>query len=102
MFNLMQSIWMLSPPLFIDSPIHHQDRIALNQHSKLLQWLIHPYINVELNLHEQLKYLSAAMHVVYVFFTHENAWSSYIPHRTIPGHPNNDQKCLLLCGEDKV
>ena len=79
MLNLMQSIWTLSPPLFINNPIHHQDHIALNQHSKLLQWLIHPYISIELNLHEQLKYLSAVMHVVYVFSMHENAQSSYIP-----------------------
>ena len=79
MFNLMQLIWTLSPPSPMDNPIHHQDQIALNQHSKLLQWLIHPYINVELSLHEQLKYLSAAAHVAYVFFMHGNACSSYIP-----------------------
>ncbi len=81
MFNLMQLIfiWTLSPPSPLDNPIHCQDRTTLNQHSKLLQWLIHPYINVELSLHEQLKYLSATAHVVYVFFMHKNTHSSYIP-----------------------
>ena len=79
MYNLMQLIWLLSPPSPKDSPIHHQDHIALNQHSKLLQWLIHPYINVKLSLHEQLKYLSAAAHVAYAFFMHNNVHSSYIP-----------------------
>ena len=79
MFNLMQLIWTLSPPSPMDNPIHHQDWTALNQHSKLIQWLIHPYINIELTLHEQLKYLSATAHMAYVFFMHENARSSYIP-----------------------
>ncbi|KAF8330041.1 uncharacterized protein EI90DRAFT_3124859 [Cantharellus anzutake] len=79
MLNLMQLIWSLSSPSLLDNPIHCQDHLALIQHLKLVQWLIFPYINVELSLHEQLKYLSAAAHVAYVFFTHENMRSSYIP-----------------------
>ncbi|KAF8319554.1 uncharacterized protein EI90DRAFT_2940187, partial [Cantharellus anzutake] len=79
MINLMQLIWSLSPPSSTDNPIHRQDRTALNRHSKLLRWLILPYINVELSLHDQLKCLSAAAHVAYVFFMHENMRSAYIP-----------------------
>ncbi len=79
MFNLMQLIWTLTPPSPMDDPIHHQDWIALNQHLKLLRWLIHPYINVKLSLHEQLKFLSPTAHVAYVFFMHENTCLSYIP-----------------------
>ena len=79
MYNLMQLIWLLSPPMPMDNPINCQGHIALNQHSKLLQGLILLYINNELSLHDPLKYLSAAAHVAYIFFTHNNACSSYIP-----------------------
>src|SRR5260221_7530131 len=59
MFNLMQLIWSLPPPLATNNPIHYETHIALNQYSKLLCYLILPYINVDMNLHEQLKSLSA-------------------------------------------
>ena len=36
MYNLMQLIWSLSPPMPMDNPIHRQGHTALNQHSKLL------------------------------------------------------------------
>ncbi len=79
MLNLMQLIWLLPPPLTTNKPIFHQAHIALNLHSKLLQYLILPYINVDMSLYEQLKSLSAAAHLVYIFYTHHNAHSAFIP-----------------------
>ncbi len=79
MLNLMQLIWLLPPPLATNKPIFCQACIALNLHSKLLQYLIPPYINVNMSLYEQLKSLSAAVHLAYVFYTHHNAHSAFIP-----------------------
>src|SRR5258705_8616753 len=79
MFNLMQLIWSLPPPLATDNPIHYETHIALNQYSKLLCYLILPYINVDMNLHEQLKSLSAAAHLAYILFTHCNTQSAFLP-----------------------
>ncbi|KAF8327198.1 uncharacterized protein EI90DRAFT_2928786 [Cantharellus anzutake] len=79
MLNLMQLIWSLPPPLPTDKPVLQETCIALNQHSKLLRYLILPYINIELSLYEQLKFLSAAAHLTYILFTHQNARSSFLP-----------------------
>ena len=79
MFNLMQLIWSLPPPLATDNPIHYETHIALNQYSKLLHYLILPYINVNMNLHEQLKSLSAVVHLAYILFTNHNACSAFLP-----------------------
>ncbi len=79
MFNLMQLIWSLPPPLATDNPIHYETHIALNQYSKLLCYLILPYINVDMNLHEQLKSFSAAAHLAYILFTNHNACSAFLP-----------------------
>ena len=101
MFNLMQLIWSLPPPLATDKPIFHKAHSALNQHSKLLWYLILPYINVDMNLHEQLKYLSTAAHLAYLFFTHHNAQSAFLPFPLLR-YPDYGEKCLLLHGEDKM
>ncbi|KAF8325088.1 uncharacterized protein EI90DRAFT_3238888 [Cantharellus anzutake] len=79
MFNLMLLIWKLPPPLTTDNPIYYETRVALNQHSKLVKYLILPYINVDMSLHDQLKSLSAAAHLAYIFFTDHNAHSAYLP-----------------------
>src|SRR5260370_31711340 len=79
MLNLMQLIWSLPPPLATNKPTHHRACIALNQHSKLLQYIILPYINVSMSLYDQLKSLSVAAHLAYIFFTHDNAQSAFLP-----------------------
>ena len=79
MLNLTQLIWSLPPPLPTDKPIFYETCIALNQHSKLLKYLILPYINTKLSLFEQLKFLSATAHLAYILFTHQDAWASFLP-----------------------
>ena len=79
MLNLMQLIWSLPPPLPTDKPIFYETRIALNQHSKLLKYLILPYLNTKLSLFEQLKFLSAAARLAYILFTHQDAQASFLP-----------------------
>ena len=79
MLNLMQLIWNLPLPLPTNKPIFCENHIALNCHSKLLRYLILPYINPELSLFEQLKFLSASTHLAYILFTHENACNSFLP-----------------------
>ncbi len=78
MFNLMQLIWSL-PLLATNNPIHYKTHITLNQHSKLLCYLILPYININMNLHEQLKSLSAVAHLAYILFTNHNACLAFLP-----------------------
>ncbi len=73
MYNLMQLIWLLPPPIATDNPIFCQAHVALNQHLKLLQYLILPYINININIYEQLRSLSAMAHLAYILFTHCNA-----------------------------
>src|SRR5258708_3535983 len=79
MLNLMQLIWSLLPPLPTDKPNFCETHTALNQHAKLLRYLILPYINVNLSLFKQLKFLSAAAHLMYILYTHQNMHSSYLP-----------------------
>src|SRR5260370_14449928 len=79
MLNLMHLIWSLPLPLPTDKPIFCETHIALNHHSKLLRYLILPYINPKLSLFEQLKFLSAGAHLAYVLFTHKNAHASFLP-----------------------
>ncbi|KAF8327604.1 uncharacterized protein EI90DRAFT_3018097 [Cantharellus anzutake] len=79
MFNLMLLIWKLPPPLTTDNPIYYKTHVTLNQHSKLVKYLILPYINVDMSLHDQLKSLSAVAHLAYIFFTDHNAHLAYLP-----------------------
>ncbi len=79
MLNLMQLIWSLPPPLPTDKPNFRETHTALNQHAKLLRYLILPYINIDLSLFKQLKFLSAAAHLMYILYTHQNMHSSYLP-----------------------
>src|SRR5260370_36840622 len=81
MYNLMQLIWLLPPPIATDNPIFCQVPAALNQHSKLLPYLILPYINMNMNIYEQLRSLSAMAHLAYILFTHCEAASPFLPHR---------------------
>ncbi|KAF8324980.1 uncharacterized protein EI90DRAFT_3019288 [Cantharellus anzutake] len=104
MFNLMQLIWWLPPPLATANPIFHKACIALNQHSKLLRYLILPYIDVNMSLHDQLKYLSAAAHLAYVFFTQNNTRSAYLPsllYRDIQIMVKNAFFCVAKMKRDK-
>src|SRR6266850_6101488 len=79
MLNLMQLIWSLPPPLATNKPTHHRACIALNQHSKLLKYIILPYTNISMSLYDQLKSLSVAAHLAYIFFTHDNTRSAFLP-----------------------
>ncbi|KAF8330036.1 uncharacterized protein EI90DRAFT_2996770 [Cantharellus anzutake] len=104
MLNLMDMIWRLPspPPTFL--PIQHKSRIALNHLSKILQWLILPYINIGLSLYEQLKYLSAAAHLSYIFYTHKNTRSSFLPaalYRDIQIMVKNVFFCVAKAKRDK-
>ena len=38
-----------------------------------------PYINIEMDLHDQLKYLSAAAHVIAILFTFSEVHGTFIP-----------------------
>ena len=68
-------------------------RKALGLYGEFARNLIMPYICVDLNLDEQLIYLSAAAHLAFYFYTNDGAKTTFMPSQS---YVDIDKKRLLL------
>ena len=74
-YTLLKEIWSLQCPIVTNKPSFATACDALQILGKLFQHLVLPFVQVTLNLHEQLKHLSAAAHLATFLFTFQNAQS---------------------------
>ena len=72
-YSLLKEIWSLPDAQSTDKPSFIEARKALQILGKLFRLIVLPYIQVNLSLHEQLVYLSAAAHLATFLYTVNNA-----------------------------
>lgn len=78
-FSLLKEIWSLPPPEPHCSPPFAQARHALNLYGELARNLVMPYVNIDLNLDEQLIHLSTAAHLLFHLYRYNSAGTSFMP-----------------------
>ena len=73
-YHLLKDLWSL-PLADLNSRTQPYTEVqeALYLYGQLSQYLIFPYICVELSLSEQLEHLSTAMHLILALYVHNNA-----------------------------
>jgi hypothetical protein len=72
-YSLLKEIWSLPEPRPTDKPSYIEARKALQILGKLFRLTVLPYIQINLSLHEQLVYLSAAAHLATFLYIVNNA-----------------------------
>lgn len=72
-YSLLKEIWSLPDPKSTDKPSFIEARKALQILGKLFRLIVLPYIQINLSLHEQLVYLSAAAHLATFLYTVNDA-----------------------------
>ena len=72
-YSLLKEIWSLPDPKSTDKPSFIEARKALQILGNLFCLIVLPYIQINLSLHEQLVYLSAAAHLATFLYTVNNA-----------------------------
>jgi hypothetical protein len=80
-FTLLKEIWSLKDPMPTE-PAFIAARKALQILGSLFQHLVLPFIQITLDLHDQLKHLSAAAHLATFLFAFEGARGKAIPSLT--------------------
>lgn len=81
-YTLLKEVWSLPEPQSTDSPSIASSRRAICVLGQLFKYIVLPYIQTSLSLHEQLTYLSAAAHLTFFLYTHNNAGATFIPSQT--------------------
>jgi hypothetical protein len=79
-YRLLKDLWSL-PPADPDtsSQLYIEVREALRLYGMFCYHMIFPYLCTELTLAEQLKHLSAAVHLLLALYVYEDARSHFIP-----------------------
>ncbi|KAH9011872.1 hypothetical protein EDB85DRAFT_1900712 [Lactarius pseudohatsudake] len=67
-YSLLKEVWLLPPPPAGSSPSFARAREALNIYGQFAHHLMMPYVCVDLNLDEQLIYLSVAAHMAFFLY----------------------------------
>ena len=81
-YTLLKEIWSLKDPKPTDKPTFVAARKALQMVGTLFRHLVLPFVQITLDLHEQLKHLSAAAHLATFLFTVHDAQSRAMPSLT--------------------
>jgi hypothetical protein len=81
-YTLLKEIWSLPEPQSTDSPSIVSSRHAIRVLGQLFKYIVLPYIQITLSLHEQLASLSAAAHLTFFLYTHNNTRAAFIPSQT--------------------
>lgn len=81
-YMLLKEVWLLPEPQSTDSPSITSSRRAIRILGQLFKYIVLPYIQTSLSLHEQLTYLSAAAHLTLFLYTNNNAGAAFIPSQT--------------------
>ena len=66
-------------PSMANPPVIQQIQPQFCILSKVLMWFTMPYINIQMDLYDQLKYLCAAAHIITILFPFSEAHGSFIP-----------------------
>ncbi|KAF8676640.1 hypothetical protein AX14_004851 [Amanita brunnescens Koide BX004] len=81
-YTLLKEIWSLPEPQSTDNPNIVSSQHAICVLGQLFKYIVLPYIQTTLSLHEQLTYLSAAAHLTFFLYTHNHTSSAFIPSQT--------------------
>ncbi|KAH9043907.1 hypothetical protein EDB85DRAFT_2071109 [Lactarius pseudohatsudake] len=78
-YSLLKEVWSLPPPPAGSSPSFARAREALNVYGQFAHHLMMPYVCVDLNLDEQLIYLSVAVHMAFFLYRDSLACTQFMP-----------------------
>ncbi|KAJ7192653.1 hypothetical protein GGX14DRAFT_701343 [Mycena pura] len=81
-FGLLRAIWNLPDAPAGSTPSFARARRALQIFGRLAYHIVMPYICVDLDLDEQLTYLSTAAHMLLDLYTQNNAQTRFMPVQT--------------------
>jgi hypothetical protein len=77
-YSLLKEVWSLPDPKPTNKPSFIEARKALQILGKIFRHIVLPYIQINLSLHEQLVYLSAAAHLATFLYTVNNSRNKLI------------------------
>ena len=78
-YALLKEIWSLPSVMTASNPVLQRARDALKLYGEFAQYLITPYICIDLNLDEQLTHLSTAAHMAFYFYSDNSAKTNFMP-----------------------
>lgn len=100
--TLLKAIWSLPAPINTEKPTFIKARHALFVLGRLMYWIVAPYIRVQLNLSDQMEYLSAAAHLTLALYRRNNAKSRFIPTQLYNDIMHMVKNAYFCCAKSRI